>query len=216
MEKFIIHFITRKFIKTLHDIYRFMFLQELLQEMQSIAPNANVENLKRVASFGFAVLSSDTASSLPDFPLDNLLNIARIMNNNPSMSVYSALYRVYPYKVFLQKDGIELVESLMKSLDINVPSKNYVKPQRISSVSENLNNGVRYVTVENEDGLIKIALQSNSSTALNKMAQEYVETNYQNSILSDLIQSYAAGDFAIVGEDLIVNAFLYLLVNENH
>lgn len=105
--------------------------QETLNELQRIAPNVRKLDLTQIASFGYAVISPD--SSLPDFPMDSLRQLAFIMQNNPSMDVHSAIYRLYPYKLFLPKESIQGVLTLFTSLDISIIPRD--QQQRIVSVN---------------------------------------------------------------------------------
>lgn len=51
----------------------------MLVDLKSRAPNVPVENLKSLLSFGLAVQAADSSANLPDFPLDNLHLIAKMM-----------------------------------------------------------------------------------------------------------------------------------------
>lgn len=109
-----------------------IFPQEMLNDLHRCAPNAATLDLKQVVSFGCAVLSPD--STLPDFPMDSLRNIAKIFENNPSMPVHDAIYRLYPFRLFLPKDSIQGVLTLLSSLDISIPSDDAIHQQRIVGV----------------------------------------------------------------------------------
>lgn len=51
----------------------------MLIDLRSKAPNVPVENLKSLLSFGLAIQSADSAANLPDFPLDNVHLVAKMM-----------------------------------------------------------------------------------------------------------------------------------------
>lgn len=104
----------------------------MLNELHHYAPNATTLDLKQVVSFGCAVLSPD--STLPDFPMDSLRSIAKILENNPSMAVHDAIYRLYPYRLFLPKDSIQGILTLLSSLNISIPSDDAIHQQRIVGV----------------------------------------------------------------------------------
>lgn len=112
--------------------------QELLQNVIDNAPKASVTDLERIVSFGCAILSPE--SSYPDFPVDSLNNIARIINNNPNIPVHNAIYRLYPYRTFLANDGIQGIQSLLQSLNIALPQDELVN-QKIVAIksSDGLN-----------------------------------------------------------------------------
>lgn len=110
------------------NFYYFLF-QELLQGVLDVAPRASLKDLEQIVSFGCAILSPD--SSYPDFPVDSLKNIARIINNNPNIPVHNAIYRLYPYRTFLTNDGIQGIYTLLQTLNIPLPSEEGVSHQII-------------------------------------------------------------------------------------
>lgn len=67
-----------------------IFQQEVLRELHDVAPNLEVSELQKLVSFGMAVLASDSTSSLPDFPIDNLRSVAQMM-----VSLLALLYESY-------------------------------------------------------------------------------------------------------------------------
>ena len=42
---------------------------------------------------------------LLDFPVENLPHLVTMINTAPSLSVYDAVTKLYPYKLFLPADG---------------------------------------------------------------------------------------------------------------
>ena len=51
----------------------------MLIDLRSSAPNVPVDSLKNLLSFGLAVQAADSSANLPDFPLDNLHLVAKMM-----------------------------------------------------------------------------------------------------------------------------------------
>lgn len=100
-----------------------------MQGVIDVAPRVALKDLEQIVSFGCAVLSPE--SSYPDFPVDSLHNIARILNNNPNMPVHNAIYRLYPYRTFLTNDGIQGIYTLMQTLNIPLPTIEGVNHQII-------------------------------------------------------------------------------------
>lgn len=107
----------------------FIHFQELLQGVIDNAPRAALKDLEQIVSFGCAILSPE--SSYPDFPVDSLNNIARIINNNPNIPIHNAIYRLYPYKTFLSNDGIQGIYTLLQTLNIPIPAEEGVSHQII-------------------------------------------------------------------------------------
>uniref|UniRef100_A0A8D8BLW5 von Willebrand factor A domain-containing protein 8 n=2 Tax=Culex pipiens TaxID=7175 RepID=A0A8D8BLW5_CULPI len=165
---------------------------DILTEAKLLANEKNPELLTKLTSFGFSVLSS--ASSLPDFPIDNIRYVGMLVNNNPLQAEHSLLTRLYPYPVFLEKEGIGLTKSLMESLQIQpdqTPSTQIVSvdPVNGDTLSVNLKVNTKPVSFTMQRG--KSDVQQTPST--------YKNTNYQQNLLAELIQSIAVGDVCLVG-----------------
>lgn len=107
--------------------------KELLNDMHQLTAGASTEDLKKAVSFGLAILSPE--STLPDFPVDNMHQLARIIRANPAIPVHSAIYRLYPYNSFLPRDTLNGMQTLLHSLNIPVPPEGAsVHKQRIVQV----------------------------------------------------------------------------------
>lgn len=98
-----------------------------MNELQTIAANADLDTLQQVTSFGYAIHSSSETSvtqSLPDFPCDNLKLVARIIEANPSVSAFKLIHRLYPFDIFLPRDCHSSLITLFNALDIPLPTYN--------------------------------------------------------------------------------------------
>lgn len=104
----------------------------MLRELQESAPTASIHDLKQIVSFCYSILTSQSA--LPDFPAGSLKYLAKLIENNPEMPVFNALYRIYPYKLFLPSDSYQAILTLFSSLDISVPPSNGVISQKIIDI----------------------------------------------------------------------------------
>lgn len=109
----------------------YYYFKELLNDLHQLTSGANTEDLKKVLSFGLAILSPE--STLPDFPIDNTHLLARIIHANPEIPVHNAIYRLYPYNSFLPRDSLNGMQTLLHSLNISVPPGD-VHKQRIVQV----------------------------------------------------------------------------------
>lgn len=112
----------------------FVFLQETLQLMQSSAPNVDREILEKIASFCYAIQSSETplTQSLPDFPSDSLKYVAQIVGNNPDLSIFKAIYRLYPFNAFPSNESTNSINTLLKELDIHYSPQEKVVTCKVS------------------------------------------------------------------------------------
>ncbi|XP_065077399.1 von Willebrand factor A domain-containing protein 8 [Ochlerotatus camptorhynchus] len=165
---------------------------DILTECKTLASNKNPEVLTKLTSFGFSVLSS--ASTLPDFPIDNLRYAGMLINNNPLLTEHSLLSRLYPYPVFLEKEGVGLTKSLMDSLKI---TPNQTPSTEITSV-EPLSENALTVNLKVNTKPISFTMRRGKSDVEN-LPTSYKKTNYQQNLLADLIQSIAVGDICLIG-----------------
>lgn len=113
---------------------------------------------------------------LPDFPMDSLPLAALLLEQNPEISVFNVLYRLYPYKIFL-KDGVPQLESLL--ISIKIP------PEESADAA--------YGVVSKLRNLVKSNFSSSSSES------SYVETTYQNKLISEMLQTAFVSDFCLIG-----------------
>lgn len=153
-------------------------MQELLNELRGIAPTAPQEKLELLLSTAYAILSKESVSlGLPDFPIDNLPVAALILEQNPKLPVFDLLYRLYPYKSFL-KDGIAHLESLLKSFKIPPEETAETPYAAVSKLKDVLSSKFSGPFFENSS---------------------YVETAYQNKLISEMLQTALASDFCLIG-----------------
>ena len=162
---------------------------EALTELLEIAPKTNVEKLEKVLSFAYGIGQSDAASSLPDFPLDNLKYAAKILEQNPHNSIYDVISRFYPYKVFLETGNHTPVSTLLHSLNIQVDH-----PQQ--KLVESFNGQAKIQIGHRKTIEIPIPVSDGRYEAVNN----FVETNYQDNVLANVLQSFSVGDICLVGQ----------------
>lgn len=86
------------------------------------------------------------------------------------------MYRLYPYRTFL-KDGITTLESLLKSINIT-PESNSESSQSIFA---------------NLSTLVKRDIQKSPGP------NHYIETNYQNNLIQEMLQTAKVTDFCLIG-----------------
>lgn len=119
----------------------FANIQETLNEMHHNAPQAAVDVLEKIASFGYAIESSSLAltaaastqlgQALFDFPCHNLKSIAKMIESNPAMCAATAIQRLYPHRVFPTSSSHSAVTTLADALKI---TDEHNKRQRIIGV----------------------------------------------------------------------------------
>uniref|UniRef100_V5I964 von Willebrand factor A domain-containing protein 8 n=1 Tax=Anoplophora glabripennis TaxID=217634 RepID=V5I964_ANOGL len=167
--------------------------QEWYKQLNHTAPSVPQDKLEKILSSAFALLSKESASlGLPDFPLDNLTLAALIWEQNPYLTPYEVIYRLYPYKTFLKDDHTN-VESLLSKFDVFPPEEG--APSNVTSQFQDMLN-----------------------TNKHKM-EDYIETNYQNTVLESMLQSIKVADFCVIGpsgcgKSLLVNKLGQMLNQE--
>lgn len=168
------------------DVYSNSY-QEWYKELQQIAPSASKDKLEKILSCAFALLSKESSTlGLPDFPVDNLPLAALILEQNPHLTPYEIIYRLYPYKTFL-KDGVQNLEDLLSKLE--------VPPIQDEDLNTNF--------------LKKIPKIFKSTSSTSKY-DSYIETTYQNNLLDNILQTVKVADVCLVGpsgcgKSMIVN-----------
>ncbi|KAI4486325.1 hypothetical protein M0802_012344 [Mischocyttarus mexicanus] len=114
----------------------FSTFEEHINTMKEISPNIDLERLSKLLSCGHALVTREATSlNLPDFPLDNLTLAAKILGNCPDLSIFDIFYRLYPYKLFLGKEGQTAVEDILKTFDA---MRNPLKRKSTSLIESNL------------------------------------------------------------------------------
>uniref|UniRef100_A0A1Y1MII6 von Willebrand factor A domain-containing protein 8 n=1 Tax=Photinus pyralis TaxID=7054 RepID=A0A1Y1MII6_PHOPY len=151
--------------------------QELFELLQLLGPNLSKESLDQILSVAIGLTSKEsTALGLPDFPIDNLHLIVRIMNNHPDLSVYNAVYRLYPYNT-ISKEAASAVETLLSKFSIDrCKGSSYV-----SNIAGNISNLWKKPKPEttHPDG--------------------YIETDYQNKLVEEMLQTIKLTDLCVIG-----------------
>uniref|UniRef100_A0A803XX74 ATPase dynein-related AAA domain-containing protein n=1 Tax=Meleagris gallopavo TaxID=9103 RepID=A0A803XX74_MELGA len=96
------------------DIYHLPF-KDHLQLLYSIGSNISAERISQILSFATTLCSQESSTlGLPDFPLDSLSAAVQILDSFPTMSVQHVIDRLYPYNVFLGKEGRTAVKDALK------------------------------------------------------------------------------------------------------
>ena len=74
-----------------------------------------------ISSFSAHTLVTEESHNLGlcDFPIENLPTLVKLINNAPNLPLYDAIYRLYPYKSFLTKEGMGSVEDTLQNFQLN-------------------------------------------------------------------------------------------------
>ncbi|XP_076454368.1 von Willebrand factor A domain-containing protein 8-like [Babylonia areolata] len=171
----------------------FKELYSLLQEQTKSLP---ADRVSQILSFATTLLQSETSSlGLPDFPMDNLTHIMKILDAVPGVSSHSIVQRLYPYSLMLGKEGKTAVTDTLSKFEL--------------ADSGHAAGAVKSVIKEGQEAAVKIALgrkKYNLKLAAGQLDSvpsgrdgTFVPTDYHDSVLSEMMQSHLVKDFCIVG-----------------
>lgn len=181
------------------DIQTLPYSEILLMLKEQCSSSVPEKSLEKILSFGFAILSPESSSSgLPDFPIDSIFNLGQIYENNPNMSEFELINRLYPLNSLLLKEQTKAVETLFEKLKIQIPRK--ISKQKIVSVENLAGKNEAKITMDCNNKKVEVTVHScNYSENVLCSPQKFIETDYQSSLLCDLIQTHAVGDFCLIG-----------------
>nr|XP_031838808.1 von Willebrand factor A domain-containing protein 8 isoform X2 [Nomia melanderi] len=158
--------------------------KDQLETLKNLVPNVDSGKLSQLLSCAHALVTEEAVSlGLPDFPLDNLTSAAIIMDKCSYLSVFDIFYRFYPYKLFLGKEGQSAVEDILSTFNIR---------SRVNDSSS--------VTIPPGD--IKTFLNVPCGTKEanpNVWQNKYVKTNYQNNLLTSMVETHLVSDLCVIG-----------------
>ncbi|XP_012262209.2 von Willebrand factor A domain-containing protein 8 [Athalia rosae] len=189
--------------------------RDQLENLKAIAPGVDSVILSQLLSCCHALVTEDAVNlGLPDFPLENLSAVVKILDNFPALTPYDAFYRLYPYKLFLGKEGRDAVEDILKTFEIlgSKNSEDHFKIQN-STIEDNF----AQVTIGNGHSEFKFSVPSGCGETIGVGTKiDFVDTRYQNNLLAEMMQSHLVTDFCFVGpkgcgKSTTVNKFAELL-----
>ena len=122
---------------------------------------------------------------LCDFPVENLPALVKLLNNAPNLPLYDAVYRLYPYKSFLAKEGMASVEDTLQNFQLNYQSSILSKIEQ-----KNRQNGNLDVMVGNQSHQIVVPM-GNRRDFQDSKTGKYVKIAYHESLLAELALSHA-------------------------
>ncbi|KAH3874331.1 hypothetical protein DPMN_037573 [Dreissena polymorpha] len=166
---------------------------ETLELLQECGPQADVERLNQMLMFASTMLTSESTSlGLPDFPITNLPELAKILNVMPGADIHSLLQRLYPYNVMLGKEGQTAVQGTLKRFDVPLSrDEGYL----IQSVDRQIDSAMVSLVKGRKTSKLKVAAGSSSGGNDSK----FISTAYHDSFMADMLTSHHVKDFCIIG-----------------
>ncbi|XP_046413785.1 von Willebrand factor A domain-containing protein 8 [Neodiprion fabricii] len=176
--------------------------KDQLESLKAIAPDVDSAILSQLLSCCHALVTDDAVNlGLPDFPLDNLSAVAKILNSFRVLEPYDAFYSLYPYKLFLGKEGRDAVEDILKTfglLDSSTAKKRSTN-LRILNSEITSHNSAQVRLENNHSSELTFEVPAGSAKNLVDTRSEFVETNYQSNLLARMMRSHLATDFCLIG-----------------
>ncbi|CAK9810181.1 von Willebrand factor A domain-containing protein 8 [Anthophora quadrimaculata] len=176
--------------------------EEQLDMLKQLVTHTDTAKLKQLLSCAHAFVTREAMSlGLPDFPLDNLSSVAIIMEKCPYLPVFDIFYRCYPYKLFLGKDGQNAVESILDTFNISEREVSEERiPKRINIDKKNTEKNSSEVRIKYADGEIGLNVPWGTKTVNQDVNEsKYIETNYQNNLLTSMLETHTVSDFCLIG-----------------
>ncbi|XP_012062470.1 PREDICTED: von Willebrand factor A domain-containing protein 8 [Atta cephalotes] len=173
--------------------------EEQFEGLRNLAPNVDAGKLSQLLSCAHALVTPEAVTiGLPDFPLDNLSSAACIMDNNPDLSVYDIFYRFYPYKLFLGKEGQNAVEDILETFSVLNDSKVKHTVTNKVDIAKKIDDFLETsIKRDNVKTSFHVPCGTNQLSSAN--SDHYIETNYQNNLLANMLESHLTSDFCLIG-----------------
>lgn len=172
--------------------------EEQLEEMKKLTPNVDPGKLSQFLSCCHALATEEAQNlGLPDFPLDNVTSAAFILETFPNTSVYNVFYRYYPYKLFLTKEGKTAVEDILETF--GVLDKKALKEETSNVKDVKLLDSKAEVIINANGDETIVNVPAGSGKCKNPIDEWFVDTNYQNSLIANMMKTHLTLDWCLVG-----------------
>ncbi|KGL77241.1 von Willebrand factor A domain-containing protein 8, partial [Tinamus guttatus] len=182
------------------DVYHLPF-KDHLQLLYSIGSNISTERVSQLLSFATTLCSQESSTlGLPDFPLDSLSAAVQILDAFPMMSVQHIIDRLYPYNIFLGKEGRTAVKDTLKRFELQ-DSKSHLVPGRITKVESVLGNKTFKADVAVQIGDKEVFFQVPVGTGPLKLSgsDSFIRTPSHDQLLAEMMQSHMVKDMCLIG-----------------
>ncbi|KAM8820841.1 von Willebrand factor A domain-containing protein 8 [Eudromia elegans] len=182
------------------DVYHLPF-KDHLQLLYSIGSNISTERVSQLLSFATTLCSQESSTlGLPDFPLDSLSAAVQILDTFPMMSVQHIINWLYPYNIFLGKEGRTAVKDTLKRFELQ-DSKSHLVPRRITKVESVLGNKTFKADVAVQIGEKEVFFQVPAGTGPLKLSgsDSFIRTPSHDKLLAEMMQSHMVKDMCLIG-----------------
>ncbi|XP_067848605.1 von Willebrand factor A domain-containing protein 8 [Heptranchias perlo] len=182
------------------DIYCLPF-KDQLTVLYAIGPNVPSERVSQMLSFATTLCSQEsTTLGLPEFPVDNLSAVVKIMDVFPMMSAQQLLHRLYPYDLMLGKEGRTGVEDVLKTFELLGSASSSI-PKGVTGIKET-NGQTSQAVATVQIGDKEVAFQIPVGTRPLKFhtgSPNFMRTSSHDRLLAEMMQSHMVKDMCLIG-----------------
>ena len=180
---------------------RHLSFEQQLKLLQSLGPNVTPSTVSQILSFAHTLVTDESTNlGLPDFPVDNLPTLISLMNHAPNLPTLHAIERLYPYKSFLPKEGVQSVEDTLTTFQL-MDDPGHRRPYGVTSIAKSSDQTASVqIKVQTTDhpvvvpaGCFEFASRTNDAES------DYVPTKYHEALLAELILSHSVKDLCVIG-----------------
>ncbi|XP_067896341.1 von Willebrand factor A domain-containing protein 8 isoform X2 [Heterodontus francisci] len=182
------------------DIYCLPF-KDQLAVLYAIGPNVPSERVSQMLSFATTLCSQEsTTLGLPEFPVDNLPAVIKIMDVFPTLSAQQLLHRLYPYDLMLGKEGRTGVEDVLKTFELLGSASSSI-PKAVNGIKE-INGQPSQAKATVQIGDKEVSFQIPVGTRPLKFhtgSSNFVRTSSHDRLLAEMVQSHMVKDICLIG-----------------
>lgn len=197
--------------------------QDFIKYLSSSSPRVNTELINNLCNFGYSFYTSESNSlNLPDFPVENLDKLTRIMNkinlvdSNESNHLYSEKFldtsklieKIYPFSLILKDEETngkfcnELMEKFnLPKANISVKNKNdlFYEFIEVESKSDSTKE-IKFKSLHKPENVYSIDMIRGHANTARQADSNFIMNKYHSSQIVDLMLSHAAEhDFCLIG-----------------
>ncbi|XP_077987566.1 von Willebrand factor A domain-containing protein 8-like [Glandiceps talaboti] len=180
-----------------------MPFKDQLEVLYESGPGVSAERVSQVLSFATTLLTSESTSlGLPDFPVEVLASVIKIMNTVPNTSVQKLMHRLYPYEFLLAKEGRTAVEDILKKFELYETDYKQTVHHVIQDVHAVTSTETPTALVTLQGQGLKYPVQVSAGVFGVKSIDpfhHFIGTPSHASLLGDMVQSHMVHDFCLVG-----------------
>lgn len=185
--------------------------EDFIKYLTSANLRVNPDLIKNLCDFGYSFYASEMASlNFPDFPLENLDKVVKIMNNchqkydptthynSTTLNTGKLINKLYPYNLLFKDDETnkKFYFELMNKFNLPIQSTDSIDYKLVSVEPIGDKKLISFTSNNNQVNSIEVIKGVNPSVNID----QFVMNDYHSSQLVDMMLNHSSGhDFALVG-----------------